>query len=82
MPIARVHKRLASVTFSDSNSAPVPGFSNRGPEIFQIWKSDSCSDSGYNHQSNRDLPMFLLKKWPHTWAGRHFTGGRKNLPWK
>jgi len=25
----------------------------------------SCSDSGYNDRSNRNLPMFLPKKWPH-----------------
>jgi len=35
-----------------------------GPAIIQIWESDSCSDSGYNHRSNRNLPMVLLKKWP------------------
>jgi len=26
---------------------------------FQIWESDSCSDSGCSHRSNRNLPMFL-----------------------
>jgi len=31
----------------------------------QIWGSDPCSDSGYNHRSNRNLPIFLLEKWPH-----------------
>jgi len=36
-----------------------------GPVILQIWESDSCSDSGYNHRSNCNLPMFLPKKWPH-----------------
>jgi len=55
---------VAGVTFSDSDSAPVPKFLNPGPAIFQIWKSDSCSDSGYSHRSNSNLPMFLLKKWP------------------
>ena len=35
-----------------------------GPEIFQIWESDSCSDSDYNHRSNRNLPLFSLKKEP------------------
>jgi len=35
-----------------------------GTAIFQILKSDSCSDSACNHPSNRNLPMFLLKKWP------------------
>ena len=59
--------RGAGVILSDSDSAPVPKFLNPdpGPAIFQIWGSDSCSDSGYNHQSNLNLPMFLLKKWPH-----------------
>ena len=31
------------------------------PEVAGV----TFSDSGYNHQSNLDLPMFLLKKWPH-----------------
>ena len=57
---------VTGVTFSDSDSAPVSKFLNPGPAIFQIWESDSCPDSGYNHQSNLNLPMFLLKKWPHT----------------
>jgi len=56
---------VAGVTFSDSDSAPAPKFLNPGPAILQIWESDSCSDSGYNHRSIRNLPMFLLKKWPH-----------------
>ena len=43
----------------------VPKFLNPGPAIRQIWESDSSSDSGYNHRSNRNLPMFLPKKWPH-----------------
>ena len=46
-------------TFWDS--APIPKFLNPGPAIFQIWESDS----GHNHRSNRNLPMFLLKKGPH-----------------
>jgi len=56
---------MAGVTFSDSDAAPVPTFLNpdQGPKVFQIWKSDSCSDSGY-HRSKRNLPIFLLKKWP------------------
>jgi len=33
--------------------------------IFQIWEFHSCSDSGCNHRSDHNLPMFLLKKWPH-----------------
>ena len=59
---------VARVTFSDSNSASLPKVLNPGPDpapaIFQIWESDTCSDSGYNHRSNRNLPMFLLKKRP------------------
>jgi len=55
------------VTFWDSDSAPVPKFFNPGPDPanFLIWESHSCSDSGYNHRSNRNLPMFLLEKCPH-----------------
>jgi len=60
---------VAGVTFSDTDTAPVPKFLNQGPHpgpaIFQIWESDSSSDSGCNHQSNRNLPMFLLKKCQH-----------------
>ena len=56
---------MVRVTFSDSDFAPVPKFLNPGPAILQIWESDSCSDSGYNHRSNRSLPMFLPKKWLH-----------------
>jgi len=52
---------VAGVTFSDSDSVPVTKLLN--PEIFQIWKFDSCSVSGY-HRYNRNLPIFLLKKWP------------------
>jgi len=51
---------VAGVTFSDSDSAPVPIFFNPGPEIFQIWESGSCSDSGYNHRSNRNLTCLHL----------------------
>ena len=61
---------VAGVTFSDSDSAPVPKFLNpgpaRGPALLRIWESDSCSDSGYNHWTNRNLPMLLLKKRPHS----------------
>ena len=58
---------VAGVTFSDSDSAPVSKFLNPspGPAFLQIWDSYSCSDSGYNHRSNRNLPMFLHKKRPH-----------------
>ena len=38
---------------------------SQGPAILQIWESNTCSDSGYNHRSNRNFPMFLPKKWPH-----------------
>ena len=52
---------VAGVTFSDSDSVPVPKFLNPGPPIFQNWESDSCSRSGYNHRSNRNLPVFYLR---------------------
>jgi len=39
--------------------------SGSGPATLQIWESDSCSDSGCNHQSSRNLLMFLPKKSPH-----------------
>jgi len=53
---------VAGVTFS--GSAPVPKFLNPGPSsaIFQILESGSCSNSGYNHRSNRNLSMFSLKE--------------------
>jgi len=35
------------------------------PDILQNWESNSCSDSVYNHPSNRNLPIFLPKKWSH-----------------
>jgi len=61
--------QVAGITFSDSGSAHVPKVLNPGPDpapaIFQIWASDSCSDSGYNYWSNRNLHMFLLKKRPY-----------------
>jgi len=60
---------VAGVTFSDSDSTPVPKFLNPGPdpgpEIFLILESESCSESDYNHRSNRNLPRFLLKICPH-----------------
>jgi len=60
---------VTGVTFSHPDSAPVPQFLNPGPHpspaIPKISESDSCSDSGHNHRSNRNLPMFLLKKWPN-----------------
>jgi len=40
-----------------SKSGPYPG-----PAFLQIRESDSCSDSGNNHRSNRNLTMFLPKK--------------------
>jgi len=51
---------MAVVTFSDSKCAPVPKFLNPdlGPKIFQIWESESCSDSGY-HGCNRNSAMFI-----------------------
>jgi len=57
---------VVGVYFSDCGSAPVPKFLNPGPDpgpaILQIRESDSCSDSGYNHRSKRNLTMFLPKK--------------------
>jgi len=52
---------MAGVTFSDSDSAPVPKFLNPdpGPKIFQIWESDSYSDSGY-HRRIRNSAMYLF----------------------
>ena len=35
---------------------------NPYPKFFQIWKSDSCSNSG-NHWCNRNSAMFGLKQW-------------------
>jgi len=32
-----------------------------GQAIFQIWEFSSCSQSGYNHRSNRNLPMNYLR---------------------
>jgi len=55
----RCHFSISSV-ISDLLFWPDPG-----PAILQLWESDSCSDSGYNHRSNRNLRMFLPKKWPH-----------------
>jgi len=39
---------------SDSNATPFPNFfeSGSGSDIFQIWESKSCSNSG-NHRFNR-----------------------------
>ena len=56
---------VAGVTFSDSDCAPVPKSLDPDPrsEIFQIWESGSCSESGYL-RSNQNLPMCLLKEWP------------------
>ena len=72
---------VAGVAFSDSDFAPVPKFLNPGPDpaIFQIWKSDSCSNSGYNHRSNRNLPkpphrlLLLLKLKSDSGSGSAFS---------
>ena len=57
--------RGGQVPFSDSDSTPVPKFLNPSPdprpEYFQIWESDTCSDSVYNHRSNRNLPTIWLR---------------------
>jgi len=52
---------VTGVIFSDSVSALVPKFieSESVSEKFQIWESDSCSDSGY-HRSNRNLLFFCI----------------------
>jgi len=49
---------MAVVTFSDLESAPVAKFLNLdpGPKNFQIWESESCSDSGC-HRCNRNSPI-------------------------
>jgi len=51
------------ITFSDSESTSVPKVLNPDPgkKIFQIWESDSCSDSGC-HRCNRNSTMLLLEK--------------------
>jgi len=55
---------VPGVTFTDSDSAPVPKCLNPGPAILQLRQSASFSNYGGNHRSNRNFPMFLLKKWP------------------
>ena len=57
---------VAGVTFSDSDSAPVPKCLNSDQAIFHILESDYCSDSSYNRRFNRNLPMFLLEKIHYT----------------
>jgi len=56
------------VNFADFEFAPVPKFLNPEPgpvpDLFQIWESDSCSDSGY-HQSSWEFTHILLKKLPN-----------------
>jgi len=52
---------VGRVTFSDSDSAPVPKFLNPCPAILQISESDSFSDSGYNNCFNRNLRTFYLR---------------------
>jgi len=49
------------VTFSDSDSAPVPKFLNPGPVIIQIWESDSCSDSATIIDPTVIYPCFYLR---------------------
>jgi len=59
----QTHKRseVAGVTFSDSESAPVPKFLNPGPVILQIWESDSCSDSATIIYPTVIYPCFYLR---------------------
>jgi len=61
---------VAGVTFSDSDSVPVPQFSNPDPRsnFFQIRESDPCSNSG-KHRCNRHSATSVLKK-PHLWRPR------------
>jgi len=40
------------------DSAPVPNFGNPDPEVFQIWESDTCSDSGYYRSNWQFTPVF------------------------
>jgi len=48
--------------YSDSDCTPVPKILNPDPKYFQIWESDSCSNSG-NRRCNRNSTMFALKQW-------------------
>ena len=61
--------KLAGITFSVSDSAPVHKFFNPDPDpapaILQIWESDYSTNSVYSHRSNYNLPMFSSKKWPY-----------------
>jgi len=59
-----LYSRCDRSLFFRLRPAPVPKFLNPdpGPAILQIRESDSCSDSGYNHRSNRNLTMFSPKK--------------------
>ena len=56
---------VAILTFSDSDSALVPKFLNPDPDLgskfFQIWESDSCSNSD-NYRNYRNSAMFLHKQ--------------------
>ena len=58
------HERpdMVRVTFPDY--APVLNFLNPDPgqQVFQIWESDSCSNSG-NHWRNRNSAIFDLETW-------------------
>jgi len=55
---------LAGVKFSDSDSAPISKFVNPDPgrKIFQIWESESCSDSS-KYRCNRNYAMSSYNKW-------------------
>ena len=55
---------VAGVTFSDSDSTPVPKFLKPDPALalIQILECDSCSESGCNLRSNSDFPILLLKE--------------------
>jgi len=65
LPHKRINTRGGRSHFFRLRLRSCSKFLNPGPAILQIWESDSCSDSGYNRQSNCNLPMFLPKKWLH-----------------
>jgi len=50
---------VAGVTFSYADSDSCSKVLDPGPNVLEILEFDSCSDSTYNHRSNRNLPMFL-----------------------
>ena len=51
------HDSIMDVTICITNSNP-----DSAQIFFQIWESDSCSDSG-NHRCSRKSAVFVLKQW-------------------